>query len=37
MERISPDIDLPRSLREMVEHHLDRLQPADREVIEAAA
>jgi len=31
------DIDLPRSLREMVEHHLDRLQPADREVIEAAA
>ena len=32
-----PDTDLPRSLREMVEHHLDRLQPADREVIEAAA
>jgi tetratricopeptide (TPR) repeat protein len=33
----SPDTDLPRSLREVVEHHLDRLQPADREVIEAAA
>jgi DNA-binding winged helix-turn-helix (wHTH) protein/tetratricopeptide (TPR) repeat protein len=32
-----PDNDLPRSLREMVEHHLDRLQSADREVIEAAA
>ncbi len=32
-----PDTDLPRNLREMVEHHLDRLQPADREVIEAAA
>jgi DNA-binding winged helix-turn-helix (wHTH) protein/tetratricopeptide (TPR) repeat protein len=33
----APDTDLPRSLNEMVEHHLDRLQPADREVIEAAA
>ena len=32
-----PDTDLPRNLREMVEHQLDRLQPADREVIEAAA
>jgi DNA-binding winged helix-turn-helix (wHTH) protein len=32
-----PDSDLPRSLREMVEHHLERLQPADREVIESAA
>ncbi|HEX5906314.1 MAG TPA: AAA family ATPase, partial [Propionibacteriaceae bacterium] len=32
-----PDTDLPRSLREMVEHHLERLQPADRQVIEAAA
>ncbi|MDF2747865.1 MAG: uncharacterized protein K0S98_2152, partial [Propionibacteriaceae bacterium] len=32
-----PDTDLPRSLREMVEHQLDRLQPADREVIEVAA
>jgi predicted ATPase len=25
------------NLREMVEHHIDRLQPADREVIQAAA
>jgi DNA-binding winged helix-turn-helix (wHTH) protein/tetratricopeptide (TPR) repeat protein len=33
----SPDIDLPRNLREIVEHHLDRLEPADREVIDAAA
>src|SRR5215204_2788696 len=32
-----PDTDLPRNLREMVEHQLDRLQPADREVIEVAA
>jgi DNA-binding winged helix-turn-helix (wHTH) protein/tetratricopeptide (TPR) repeat protein len=32
-----PDTDLPQSLRELVEHHLDRLQSADREVIEAAA
>jgi DNA-binding winged helix-turn-helix (wHTH) protein/tetratricopeptide (TPR) repeat protein len=32
-----PDTDLPRSLREMVEHHLDQLQPADRDLIEAAA
>jgi DNA-binding winged helix-turn-helix (wHTH) protein/tetratricopeptide (TPR) repeat protein len=32
-----PDTDLPRSLRELVEHHLERLQPADREVIETAA
>ncbi|MFL5536730.1 MAG: AAA family ATPase [Gemmatimonadales bacterium] len=32
-----PDTDLPRSLREMVEYHLDRLQSADREMIEAAA
>jgi DNA-binding winged helix-turn-helix (wHTH) protein/tetratricopeptide (TPR) repeat protein len=32
-----PDTDLPRSLSEMVEHHLERLQPADRELIEAAA
>jgi DNA-binding winged helix-turn-helix (wHTH) protein/tetratricopeptide (TPR) repeat protein len=32
-----PDTDLPRSLRELVERDLDRLQPADREMIEAAA
>ena len=32
-----PDTDLPRSLGELVEHDLDRLQPADREMIEAAA
>jgi DNA-binding winged helix-turn-helix (wHTH) protein/tetratricopeptide (TPR) repeat protein len=32
-----PDTDLPRSLREMIEHRLQRLQPADRDVIEAAA
>jgi len=32
-----PDTDLPRNLREMVEHQLDRLQPADREVIDVAA
>jgi DNA-binding winged helix-turn-helix (wHTH) protein/tetratricopeptide (TPR) repeat protein len=32
-----PETDLPRSLREMVEHHLDRLQSADREMIEVAA
>jgi predicted ATPase len=31
------DTDLPLNLREMVEHHIDRLQPADREVIQAAA
>jgi DNA-binding winged helix-turn-helix (wHTH) protein/tetratricopeptide (TPR) repeat protein len=29
--------DLPRSLHEMVEHHLHRLQPADRELIDSAA
>lgn len=33
----TPDTDLPRSLREMVEHQLDQLKPRDREVIEAAA
>jgi DNA-binding winged helix-turn-helix (wHTH) protein/tetratricopeptide (TPR) repeat protein len=32
-----PDADLPRNLREVVEHQLDRLRPADREMIEAAA
>ena len=31
------DTDLPRNLRELVEHNLSRLQPEDREVVEAAA